>query len=74
MAPHILNIGTDGDERSASRFGRFAVEEIVRDTHWIGGWVGPRFGLDAMKKYPCPYRESNPGRPALSLVTVFTDH
>jgi hypothetical protein len=34
-------------------------------TLWIGGWVGPRVGLDAVekKKILLP-RESNPGRPA----------
>jgi hypothetical protein len=28
----------------------------------VGGWVGPRAGLDVMKKriFSCPYRESNP--------------
>jgi hypothetical protein len=35
-------------------------------THWIGGWVGSKVGLDAVEKrkisYPC--RESNPGRPS----------
>jgi hypothetical protein len=42
--------------------------------HWIGGWVGPRAGLDAMEKgkNPCPCRESNPSRPVRSLVTVLT--
>jgi hypothetical protein len=33
-------------------------------THWIGGWVGPRAVLDAMKrKIPSPRRESNPRTP-----------
>jgi len=32
------------------------------DTHWIGGWVGPRAVLDAaVKRYiPTPCRDSNP--------------
>jgi hypothetical protein len=32
------------------------------DTHWIGGWVGPRAVLDAVvkRKIPSPRRESNP--------------
>jgi hypothetical protein len=31
-------------------------------THWIGGWVGPRDGLDAVvkRKIPSTYRDSNP--------------
>jgi len=30
-------------------------------THWTGGWVGPRAGLDAAekRKIPSPYRKSN---------------
>jgi len=34
----------------------------VPGTHWIGGWVGPRAGLDAVvrRKIPSPYRDSNP--------------
>jgi hypothetical protein len=32
-------------------------------THWIGGWVGPRAGLDAEagRKILCLCRGSNPG-------------
>jgi hypothetical protein len=31
------------------------------DTHWIGGWVGPKAGLDTMskRKIPIPLQESN---------------
>jgi hypothetical protein len=30
-------------------------------THWIGGWVGPRAGLEAVvkRKIPSTHRESN---------------
>jgi hypothetical protein len=35
---------------SASRPGRFTPREIVSYTHWIGGWVGPRTGLDVVEK------------------------
>jgi hypothetical protein len=34
----------------ASRPGRFTPREGANSTHWIGGWVGPRAGLDAVEK------------------------
>jgi hypothetical protein len=39
-----------GGECSASRPGRFSPGEIAPGTHWIGGWVGPRAGLDDVQK------------------------
>jgi hypothetical protein len=39
-----------GGEWSASRPRRFTPEERVPGTHWIGGWVDPRAGLDDMEK------------------------
>jgi hypothetical protein len=37
--------------------------EIAPGTHWIGGWVGPRIGQDAVEKRKSVHcRESNPGR------------
>jgi hypothetical protein len=49
-------------EWSASRPGCFYPREMVRGTHWIGGWVGLRAVLDAVvkRKIPRPRRESNP--------------
>jgi hypothetical protein len=37
-------------------------------THYTGGWVGHRAGLDAgtRRKILCPCRGSNPGRPVRS--------
>jgi len=37
--------------------------------------VGPGAGLNVVqkKRNPCPCRESNPGRPARSLVIVLTE-
>jgi hypothetical protein len=49
MAPRILNLGIRG-EWSASRFGRFTPEERAPGTHWIGGWVSLRVGLDPIVK------------------------
>jgi hypothetical protein len=60
----------DGGECSASRPCRF-----IPWTHLIG-WVGPRAGLDAVEKRKifCPFRESNPGRPACSLSLYRLDY
>jgi len=46
----FLTSALDGGEWSASRPGRFTHRERVLDTHWIGGLVGPRVGLDAVSK------------------------
>jgi hypothetical protein len=40
---------------SASRTGRFTPGEGTLGTHWIGGWVGLRDGLDAVQKNDCLY-------------------
>jgi hypothetical protein len=40
-------------------------------THWIGGWVGPRAGLDAWwwrEKFPAPTRTQTPDHPACGLA------
>jgi hypothetical protein len=39
-----------GGERSASRPGLFTLGEKAPGTHWIGGWVGFRAGLDDVEK------------------------
>jgi hypothetical protein len=39
-----------GGEWSASRPGRFTPGERTHSIPWIGGWVGPRAGLDKMEK------------------------
>jgi hypothetical protein len=57
-------------EWSASRPGRFTSGERAVGTHWIGGWVGPRAGLDDIenwKFFSPPELELGPlGRPACS--------
>jgi hypothetical protein len=59
-----LSLGTRRSEWSASHPGRFTSGERAPGAHWIGGRVGPRVGLDAVKrKIYCPCRESNPARP-----------
>jgi hypothetical protein len=37
-------------ESSTSRPGRLTTEERAPPTHWIGGWVGPRDGLDDVEE------------------------
>jgi hypothetical protein len=46
--------------------------ERAPGTHLLRGWVGLRASLNGMeeRKIASPSRESNPGYPALNLVTV----
>jgi len=48
----------------------------VPGTHWIGGWVGLRAGLDMEEKrnkiHHCPCQELNPGLPARSYPGSFS--
>jgi hypothetical protein len=65
----ILNLGTRwGWVVSIMPRPRFTPGKITPGTHWIGGWVGPRAGLDAeaRRKILCPCRGSKPDRPARS--------
>jgi hypothetical protein len=39
-----------GGEWSASRPVRFTPAERAHDTHWIGGWVDARAGLEYLEK------------------------
>jgi hypothetical protein len=39
-----------GGQWSASRPGSFTPGERYPGTHWIGGWVGRRAGLDDVEK------------------------
>jgi hypothetical protein len=61
IAPSFLTFALDGGEWSASRLCHF-----TPGTHWIGGWVGPRAGLDAVEKrriLPLPGTEPQPSCP-----------
>jgi hypothetical protein len=42
----LLTSALVGGEHSASGPRPFAYGERAPSTHWIGGWVGPRTGLD----------------------------
>jgi hypothetical protein len=46
----FLTAAIDVDKWSASRPGRFTPGERGPYTHWIGGWVGARAGLDVVAK------------------------
>jgi hypothetical protein len=39
-----------GGELSPSRLSQFTLGERAPNTHWIGGWVGPRTGLENVEK------------------------
>jgi hypothetical protein len=60
-----LTSALDEYEWSALRIGRFTPKERAPETHWIGGWVGPRAVLDAVmtRKIHRPHWESNPRTP-----------
>jgi hypothetical protein len=47
---HVFSTSVLVAEWSASRPGRFTLRERAFGTHWIGGWVGPRTGLDDVEK------------------------
>jgi hypothetical protein len=49
IALPFLTLALDGGEWSVSRPRRFTLEKNATGTHWIGGWVGPRAGLDAVE-------------------------
>jgi len=59
----FLTLALVGGEWPASRSGRFTPEERDTDSHWIGGGVGPRVGLNAVvnrRKIPTPARNRMP--------------
>jgi hypothetical protein len=52
-----------GGDWSPSRMGRFNSEEKTPSTHWKGGWVSPRTGLDDVERceiLPLPGLELQP--------------
>jgi hypothetical protein len=59
---HSLTSALHRSEWSASRPGRFTPRERAPDTHWIGGWVGPRAVMDTLvkRKLPSLRQELNP--------------
>jgi len=59
-----------GGEWSALHPGCFTSREGACSTHWVGGWVGPRAGLDAVVKRKLLVIE--PLSSFLNLLTVLT--
>jgi hypothetical protein len=59
---HSLTSALDEGESPPSRPGRFTPRERALGTHWIGGWVCSRAGLDAVvkRKISRSRREPNP--------------
>jgi hypothetical protein len=73
----ILNLGTKwGWVVSIMPRPRFTPGERTPSTHWAGGWVGPRAGLDAgaRRKILCLCRGSNPGRPVHSQTLYWLSY
>jgi hypothetical protein len=71
IAPRILDLGNWGMWVVS-----FTPRERAPGTHWIGSWVGPRAGLDAMekRKIPSHRRESNLRTPIVQPVaSLYTD-
>jgi hypothetical protein len=63
---HVLfDLGTRWRWVAASRPGRSTPRERAPGTHWIGSWVCPRAGRDAVskRKVSRPRRDSNPDHP-----------
>jgi hypothetical protein len=75
---HIfLTLALAGGEWSASRPGHFIPEEGSPGTHWIGGWVDPRAGLDDLEKriflvIPGLNSDSSVVQPVASRYTDYT--
>jgi hypothetical protein len=54
IAPFFLTSVLDGGGLLGSRPGRFTSAETASGTHWIGGWLGSKFGVDAVE-VACSY-------------------
>jgi hypothetical protein len=67
----------DWSEWSTARADRFVPGQKGLSVHWVTGWVGPKLIWTRQQKEEkslhYPYQESNPDRPARSLVTILTE-
>jgi hypothetical protein len=67
-APSFLTLALGRGKWSASCPSHITHRERAPGAHWIGGWMGPSTGLDAVEKrrISCPCWEANPSSPAHS--------
>jgi hypothetical protein len=61
-APPFLTSALEGGEWPASRPCRFTLGASAPGINWIGGWVGPRAGLNVIdvRKVHCPAKNRTP--------------
>jgi len=57
-----LTSALDGGEWSASRPDRFTSRERDPDAHWLGGWMGPRAGMEAVVRTRTPDHPARKGK------------
>jgi hypothetical protein len=59
---HSSTSALEGGGWSASRTSRLTPGKRTPGTHWVGGWVGPRAGLDTVSdtRTPIPARNRTP--------------
>jgi hypothetical protein len=76
--PYFFTSALAGGEWSASRPGRFTPGKEPPGTHWVGGWVDPRAGLDGVEKrkfLTLLVLELRPlSRPAQPVASRYTDY
>jgi hypothetical protein len=62
IAPRVRDLEVSGSVTHRQLY----PQKRATGTHWIGGSVGPRAGLDAVmkRKIPSPCRHSNPRSPS----------
>jgi hypothetical protein len=73
LDPRIFDLGITGAEWSASRLGLCTLRDIAPGTHWIGGWFGPRTGLDNLERTETLALPGLEHPPLSSTVRRYTD-
>jgi hypothetical protein len=70
--PGILNLSARWNWMVSFTLRHFTPRKKAPGTHWIGGWVGPRAGLDAVakRKIPSSSWELSAGRPDRSVFQI----